>query len=56
MHQILPDTGEDRRLLPLDVDSVDTLVVSLHPHLLRESSNSPCEAAALLWLVLLEAK
>ncbi|MET9960045.1 hypothetical protein ABZ128_13450 [Streptomyces sp. NPDC006326] len=56
MHQILPDTGEDRRLLPLDADSVDTLMVSLHPHLLREFSNSPYEAAALLWLVLLEAK
>ncbi|WP_322872281.1 hypothetical protein [Streptomyces goshikiensis] len=56
MHQILPDTGDDRTLLPFDVDSVDTLVVSLHPHLLREFSNAPYEAAALLWLVLLEAE
>ncbi|MFI5867230.1 hypothetical protein [Streptomyces sp. NPDC051546] len=53
---LLPDTGEDRKLLPLDADSVDTLVVSLHPHLLREFSNSPYEAAALLWLVLLNAE
>ncbi|MDJ0385217.1 hypothetical protein [Streptomyces sp. G-G2] len=51
-----PDTDHDRRLMELDPDSADTLVVSWHQDLLRELFASPYEAAALLWLVLKQAE
>ncbi|MCX4784044.1 MULTISPECIES: hypothetical protein [unclassified Streptomyces] len=42
--------------MPLDPDSANTLVVSLHQDVLRELSASPYEATVLLWLALKQAE